>query len=141
MEQIIELYYKLFNFKNVTFILILLLLIFINKEETFNIAYTYFNNNIPKISIFIPIYNAENTIIKSIQSLQNQTLKDIEIVAINDCSTDDSGKIMDEYSDKSIRDEFKSSLSSLDLSDIEKLGKLDLLLENQAVRNGSKSEF
>ena len=50
-------------------------------------------------------------------------------------------EILDEYSDKSIRDEFKSSLSSLDLSDIEKLGKLDLLLENQAVRNGSKSEF
>ena len=42
----------------------------------------------PKISIFIPIYNREIYINKCIQSLQNQTLKDIEIVAVNDYSND-----------------------------------------------------
>jgi glycosyltransferase involved in cell wall biosynthesis len=44
----------------------------------------------PKISIFLPIYNKENYIAKSISSIQNQTLKDIEIVAINDYSSDNS---------------------------------------------------
>jgi len=50
----------------------------------------------PKISVFLPIYNKENYIIKSIQSIQNQTLKEIEIVAINDYSSDNSlKKILD----------------------------------------------
>ena len=48
----------------------------------------------PKISIFLPIYNKENFLINSIKSLQIQTLKDIEIVAVNDCSTDRSLEIL-----------------------------------------------
>ena len=36
----------------------------------------------------MPIYNKEKYINKSIKSLQNQTLKDIEIIAVNDCSDD-----------------------------------------------------
>ena len=48
----------------------------------------------PKISIFLPIYNKENFVINSIKSLQIQTLKDIEIVAVNDCSTDRSLEIL-----------------------------------------------
>ena len=48
----------------------------------------------PKISIFLPIYNKENFVINSIKSLQDQTLKDIEIVAVNDCSTDRSLEIL-----------------------------------------------
>ena len=47
-----------------------------------------------KISIFIPIYNKENFITKCIQSIQSQTLKDIEIIAVNDHSTDNSLKIL-----------------------------------------------
>ena len=47
-----------------------------------------------KISIFIPIYNKENFIIKCIQSIQSQTLNDIEIIAVNDHSTDNSLKIL-----------------------------------------------
>ena len=42
----------------------------------------------PKISIFLPIYNKDNYLIKSIKSIQNQSLKNIEIIAINDYSTD-----------------------------------------------------
>ena len=37
----------------------------------------------PKISIFIPIYNKEKYIKKCIENIQNQTLKDIEIIAVN----------------------------------------------------------
>ena len=42
----------------------------------------------PKISIFLPIYNKEHYITKSIQSIQKQTLKNIEIIAVNDNSND-----------------------------------------------------
>lgn len=51
----------------------------------------------PKVSIIIPIYNAENYLEKSIDSILNQTLKDIEIICINDCSTDNSLAILRKY--------------------------------------------
>ena len=47
-----------------------------------------------KISLFIPIYNKENFIRKCIQSIQSQTIKNIEIIAINDHSTDNSLNIL-----------------------------------------------
>jgi glycosyltransferase involved in cell wall biosynthesis len=51
----------------------------------------------PKISIFLPIYNKENFLVNSIKSLQNQTIKDIEIVAVNDCSTDNTREVVKQY--------------------------------------------
>ena len=54
--------------------------------------------NIPKISIFIPIYNKEKYIKRSIDSIRRQTLKDIEIIAINDFSNDSSLEILKELS-------------------------------------------
>ena len=51
---------------------------------------------LPKISIFLPIYNKEKYIIKSIKCIQSQTLKDIEIIAINDFSNDTSLNILQE---------------------------------------------
>ena len=50
----------------------------------------------PKISLFLPIYNKEKYIHRCIRNIQNQTLKDIEIVAINDHSTDNSLKILND---------------------------------------------
>ena len=52
------------------------------------------NINIPNISIFMPIYNKEKYIKKSINSIQHQTLKNIEIIAVNDFSNDSSLKIL-----------------------------------------------
>ena len=49
---------------------------------------------IPKISVFLPIYNKELYLNRSINSIQKQTLKEIEIVAVNDGSTDYSFKIL-----------------------------------------------
>ena len=49
---------------------------------------------LPKISIFLPIYNKEKYIKKSIKSIQSQTLKDLEIIAINDFSNDGTLKIL-----------------------------------------------
>ena len=51
----------------------------------------------PKVSIIVPIYNVEEYLSKCLNSLINQTLKDIEIICINDGSTDNSNKILDEF--------------------------------------------
>ena len=53
-----------------------------------------------KVSVIIPVYNAEKYINKCIESVINQTLKDIEIICINDGSTDDSINILKEYDKK-----------------------------------------
>lgn len=51
----------------------------------------------PKISIIVPVYNSEKYLKRCLDSLVNQTLKDIEIIAINDGSTDNSINILNEY--------------------------------------------
>ena len=48
----------------------------------------------PKVSIIVPVYNAKDTLIKCVSCLVNQTLHDIEIILVNDCSTDNSFLIM-----------------------------------------------
>ena len=53
-----------------------------------------------KITIVIPVYNAEKTLNKCIDSLLNQSYKNTEIIAINDGSTDDSLKILKQYESK-----------------------------------------
>lgn len=50
-----------------------------------------------KISVIVPIYNSEKYLHKCLDSLINQTMKDIEIICINDGSTDNSAKILEEY--------------------------------------------
>lgn len=50
-----------------------------------------------KVSVIVPIYNVEPYIKRCLNSLTNQTLKDIEIICINDCSTDNSLDILKEY--------------------------------------------
>lgn len=50
-----------------------------------------------KISVIIPVYNSSTYLRKCLDSVVNQTLKDIEIIVINDGSTDDSKNIIEEY--------------------------------------------
>lgn len=47
------------------------------------------------VSIIVPVYNKETSLNKCIESLTNQTYQNIEIILVNDGSTDDSGKICD----------------------------------------------
>lgn len=56
-----------------------------------------------KISIIVPVYNTEKYLKKCLDSLINQTLKDIEIICINDGSPDNSLKILKEYEKKDKR--------------------------------------
>ena len=54
----------------------------------------------PRISVIVPVYNAEKYLRECISSIANQTMKDIEILAINDGSTDGSLELLDELSSK-----------------------------------------
>lgn len=47
-------------------------------------------NNLPKASVIIPVYNAENTLHYCIDSILKQTYKNFEIILINDGSRDKS---------------------------------------------------
>lgn len=49
------------------------------------------------VSIIIPIYNSEKYLKKCLQSIKNQNYKNLEIILIDDGSTDSSGKICDQY--------------------------------------------
>ncbi len=51
----------------------------------------------PKVSVIIPVYNTEPYLRKCLDSVCGQTLTDIEIICINDCSPDDSLAILKEY--------------------------------------------
>ena len=53
-----------------------------------------------KVSIIVPVYNVEKYLRECLDSLVNQTLKDIEIICINDASPDNSLKILKEYKKK-----------------------------------------
>lgn len=55
------------------------------------------------ISVIIPIYNVGGFLAKTLDSVVNQTYKDIEIICVNDGSTDDSQEILQEYSAKDPR--------------------------------------
>lgn len=50
-----------------------------------------------KVSVIVPVYNVEKFIDKCLNSLVNQTLKEIEIIVVNDGSPDNSQKIIDKY--------------------------------------------
>lgn len=54
----------------------------------------------PKVSIIVPFYNVEKYIEKSLESLVNQTLEDIEIILVNDGSTDSSYQIAKKFQQK-----------------------------------------
>lgn len=58
-----------------------------------------------KVSIIIPIYNVKDYVNKTIDSVINQTEKDIEIILVDDGSTDGCTEICDQYkkSDKRIK--------------------------------------
>ena len=107
-----EMQYKFISFKNKKNIIfkkirylffiplsIIIFLILLHKI----VFYKKNNNHIPKVSVFMAVYNKENYLHNTIESLQNQTLKDIEIIAVDDCSTDNSLKVLQEMAKKDSR--------------------------------------
>ena len=57
----------------------------------------------PAISVIVPVYNTQKFLEKCLESIINQTFKDIEIICINDGSTDNSMSILNDYSEKDSR--------------------------------------
>ena len=57
----------------------------------------------PKVSIVVPVYNTEKYLEKCLKSLIGQTLKDIEIICVNDGSTDKSSEILQKFADSDTR--------------------------------------
>lgn len=51
----------------------------------------------PKISVLVPIYNVEKYLRECLDSLKNQTMRELEFICINDGSTDSSREIIEEY--------------------------------------------
>ena len=54
----------------------------------------------PKVSVIVPVYNTELFLRKCLDTILSQTLDDIEIIIVEDCSTDNSYKICWEYAKK-----------------------------------------
>ena len=49
------------------------------------------------ISVIVPVYNVEKYLSKCLDSIINQTYKNLEIICVDDGSTDSSSKILEEY--------------------------------------------
>jgi glycosyltransferase involved in cell wall biosynthesis len=59
--------------------------------------------NNPKVSVVMPVYNVADYLESTLNDVANQSLKDIEIICVDDGSTDGSDKILDEYAKKDAR--------------------------------------
>lgn len=51
----------------------------------------------PKISVVIPMYNSEKYVGECLESVLAQTFQDFEIIVVDDCSTDNSCKVVENY--------------------------------------------
>jgi glycosyltransferase involved in cell wall biosynthesis len=69
-----------------------------SKNELINkIGENYKSKEIPEISVIITVYNQVNCFYRALRSVQNQSLKNIEIIIVDDCSTDNSVEIIEKY--------------------------------------------
>lgn len=59
--------------------------------------------NMPKVSIVVPVYNAEKYLTKTLACIINQTMEDMEIICVDDASTDDSLSILEQFANKDHR--------------------------------------
>ena len=57
----------------------------------------------PLVSVILPTFNSKRFLSRSILSILNQTYRNIELIIVDDCSTDNTLKIIQEYCDKDAR--------------------------------------
>ena len=80
-------------FKNCLFSLAVMILFCFNASANSN----------GKVSVVIPVYNVEKYVEECLDSVINQTYKDLEIICVDDCGSDNSIKIVEEYARKDQR--------------------------------------
>ena len=81
----------------------------------------------PKVSVIIPVYNTEKYLRECLDSVVNQTLKDIEIICVDDGSTDSSPEILREYAAKGIKGikaDFFDSEDQITMSDLREIYRI-----------------
>lgn len=57
----------------------------------------------PKVSIIVPVYNLENYITETLKTILNQSYKNLEIIIIDDCSSDDTFSVINQISDARLK--------------------------------------
>jgi len=62
-----------------------------------------YNHNMPRVSVLMPCYNVRETVVETLQSLVSQSERDIEIVAVDDGSEDDTLQVLENWSQKDRR--------------------------------------
>lgn len=72
------------------------------KHDDYSVSLT---DGLPMVAIIVPFYNVEKYVGECMESLVNQTLKDIEIICVDDCGTDNSRQIIEQFAqnDKRIK--------------------------------------
>ena len=76
------------------------------------------NPDFPMISVIVPVYNAEQYLAECLDSILGQTYQNLEVILINDGSTDNSLKIIEKYAENDVR--IKAfQLKTLDLLNVE----------------------
>lgn len=78
------------------------------KFKSYTHIYIYISKGmeiVVKVSVIVPVYNTEKYLEECIQSILNQSLEEIELILVNDCSTDQSLRIMQQFeaSDKRVK--------------------------------------
>ena len=91
--------------KNVLFLIIILYVFYLNKKIQIIVHQNKLITNEIKISVIIPIYNGGKYLNYSLRSVQTQKMKDIEVIIVDDNSSDDSLEIIQNYmkNDKRIK--------------------------------------
>ena len=89
----------------------------------------------PRVTVLIPAHNEELSIIRSIESVKNSTIRSLEIIVIDDASTDATYDLVHDYIRKTPDFNYKVKL----LRCVKNVGKAGAL--NYALKNGVEGEF
>ena len=88
----------------------------------------------PKVSVIVPVYNVYDYLDKCLDSLVKQTLKDIEIIVVNDGSPDNSQAIIDKYNSGSNDAEYYFEELQELLKQLEEEQKIEGVLKDKKMR-------